>query len=221
MALLACGPIVSERAILSYSFGFFTLVPLVSPHYLLLPLVFLVTQFYPTLVPFAHKCAWTPSPSTLTLLTGWAHYKLSLSSAQQPLLPRSRLQLSLSPSPSTSSATQQPASSPGWLLLHRRGGLLLRRHGGLRRTRRGGLPGRRICGRTDLRRLADLRTRRGGLPGGRTDLRHHGLLLHRRRGLILRRHGGLPVFSRQVDLQRSSSWSRQVCRSSPTHLWRL
>jgi hypothetical protein len=78
---------------------------------LLLPLVFLVTQFYPTLIPFAHKCAWTPSPFTLTLLTGWTHYKLSLSSAQQPLLPRSRLQLSLSPSP----------RRHGSLLLHRGG----------------------------------------------------------------------------------------------------
>jgi hypothetical protein len=76
---------------------------------------------------------------------------------------------------SFASAARQPASSLGWLLLHRRGGLLLhprgglllRRRGGLRRTRRGGLPGGRIRGRTDLRRLSDLRTRRGGLPGGR------------------------------------------------------
>ncbi|KAL5665286.1 hypothetical protein ACJX0J_025394, partial [Zea mays] len=45
----------------------------------------------------------------------------------------------------------------GILLLHRRGGLLLRRRGGLRRTRRGSLPGGRIRGRTDLRRLTDLR----------------------------------------------------------------
>jgi hypothetical protein len=93
--------------------GFFTLVLLVSPHYSLISLVFLLTQFYPALVPFAQKCAWTSSPPTLTLLTGRAHYKLSLSpTLAQSLLLRSRLQLSLSPSPGTSSAARQPASSP-------------------------------------------------------------------------------------------------------------
>jgi hypothetical protein len=61
---------------------------------------------------FAQKCARKSSPSTLTLLTGWAHYKLSLSPKQQPLLPRSQLQLSLSLSPGRSSAARQPASSP-------------------------------------------------------------------------------------------------------------
>jgi hypothetical protein len=49
------------------------LVPLVSPRYSLLPLVFILTQFYPILVPVAHKYAWTPSPSTFTCLTGRAH----------------------------------------------------------------------------------------------------------------------------------------------------
>jgi hypothetical protein len=51
------------------------LVPLVSPRYSLLPLVFVLTQFYPILVPVAHKYAWTPSPSTFTCLTGRAHYE--------------------------------------------------------------------------------------------------------------------------------------------------
>jgi hypothetical protein len=49
------------------------LVPLVSPRYSLLPLVFILTQFYPILVPVAHKYAWTPSPSTFTCLTDRAH----------------------------------------------------------------------------------------------------------------------------------------------------
>jgi hypothetical protein len=49
------------------------LVTLVSPRYSLLPLVFVLAQFYPILVPVAHKYAWTPSPSTFTCLTGRAH----------------------------------------------------------------------------------------------------------------------------------------------------
>jgi hypothetical protein len=46
------------------------LVPLVSVRYSLLPLVFLLTQFYPTLVPFAQKSVWSPSPSILTDIQG-------------------------------------------------------------------------------------------------------------------------------------------------------
>jgi hypothetical protein len=50
--------------------GFFTLVLLVSVRYSLLPLVFLLTQFYPTLIPFAQKSVWSPSPSILTDIQG-------------------------------------------------------------------------------------------------------------------------------------------------------
>jgi hypothetical protein len=64
---------MESNEIRTYYLGFFTLVLLVSPRYSLLPLVFVLTQFYPILVPVAHKYAWTPSPSTFTCLTGRAH----------------------------------------------------------------------------------------------------------------------------------------------------
>jgi hypothetical protein len=110
-----------------------------------------------------------PSPSTLTLLTGRAHYKLSL------------LRSSLffpDPDPDSNSPSLLRLAHPqqrGSLLLHRCGGLLLHRCDGLLLRRRGGLPGGWIRGRMDLRHLADLQTQRDSLPSGwihgRMDLR--------------------------------------------------
>jgi hypothetical protein len=200
--------------------GFFTLVPLVSPHYSLLPLVFLLAQFYPTLVPFAQKCTWTSSPPTLTLLTGWAHYKLSLSLAlAQPLLLRSRLQLSLSPSPGTSSAARQPASSPA----RRPASSTTRRPTAAYRA--DGSTDERISGAWQIfgaRPTGCGRISAAWCPGISSTSRLASSLAPRSDSSKAWRSAGFvqagrrgSVFSRRVDLQRSSSWSRQACRSSP------
>jgi hypothetical protein len=140
--------------------GFFTLVPLVSPHYSLLSLVFLLTQFYPTLVPFAQKCAWTSSPPTLTLLTGRTHYKLSLNVTYRAG-PLQTFTLSCACAASSSSIpTPTLPLSFAWHIL---GGAAACFFTGAASSffddaeACGGLPSGRIRGRTDLRRLADLR----------------------------------------------------------------
>jgi hypothetical protein len=80
------------RSWMPFWIEFFTLVPLISPRYSLLPLVFLLAQFYPTLLPFAQKSAWPPSPSILTWLTARAHYAVpSLPSPRAHATLRSRL----------------------------------------------------------------------------------------------------------------------------------
>jgi hypothetical protein len=50
---------------LIYLWVFYT-SPLSFATVLIATLIFLLTQFYPILVPFAQKCAWTSPPSTLT-----------------------------------------------------------------------------------------------------------------------------------------------------------
>jgi hypothetical protein len=96
--------------------GFFTLVPLVSPHYLLLPLIFLVTQFYPTLSLCSQmrQDAVSVHFNVTYRMDPLQTFTIFCAAASSSPIPTPTIPLPFA------SAARQPASSPGWLLLHRR-----------------------------------------------------------------------------------------------------
>jgi hypothetical protein len=119
------------------------LVPLVSPRYSLLPLVFVLTQFYPILVPVAHKYAWTPSPLLSRVLQVGPTLRKNPHSTRQEPCPR--------PSPQPAAAQEprprcRPPTTPATPLV----GVATPAAGGSKRLARAG---RRISSSRSSRRI--------------------------------------------------------------------